>query len=69
MKIGQQYYIDTGAALGHSSKEVHDNLFSQFGNKFFALSIVDINSGVCYGSITSKENRGEIMKLEYSLYT
>jgi len=68
MKIGQQYYIDTGATLGHSSKEVHADLFSQFGNEFFALSMVDITSGVCYGSITSQENRGEIMKLEYSLY-
>lgn len=68
MKIGQQYYIDTGAALGHSSKDITSDLFSHFGNEFFALSMVDITSGVCYGSITSQENRGEIMKLEYSLY-
>lgn len=68
MKIGQQYYIDTGAALGFSSKEINSDLFSQFGHEFFALSMVDLTTGICYGCITSKEQRGQIMKLEDSIY-
>jgi len=68
MKIGQQYYVDTGAALGYSTKEIYADLFSQFGNDFFSLSMTDITLGICYGSITSQTNRGEIMKLEHSLY-
>lgn len=70
MKIGQQYYIDTGAALGHSSKEVNSYLFSQFGHEFFTLSMVDITSGICYGCISSniEGKRYQILKLEKSLY-
>jgi hypothetical protein len=68
MKIGQQYYIDTGAALGHSSREVSNYLFSQFGHEFFTLSMVDMTTGICYGCVTSGENKGKIFKLGQSLY-
>lgn len=68
MRIGQQYYIDTGAALGHSSKEINSNLFSQFGHEFFTLSMVDITTGICYGCISSNQNRNNILKLEKPLY-
>lgn len=68
MKIGQQFYIDTGAALGHAQKDINFNLFSQFGNEFFALSLVDLTTGICYGNVTSGEKKGKIFKLENSLY-
>lgn len=68
MKIGQQYYIDTGAALGYAQKEINSYLFSQFGHEFFTLSLVDVTTGVCYGCITSQEKRHRIVKLEKSLY-
>lgn len=68
MKIGQQYYIDTGAALGYSSKELNSYLFSQFGHEFFTLSMVDLTTGICYGCISSADNRGKILKLDKSLY-
>jgi hypothetical protein len=68
MKIGQQYYIDTGAALGHASKEINSHLFSQFGHEFFALSMIEVTTGVCYGCISSNDKRYEIMRLEKSLY-
>ena len=68
MKIGQQYYIDTGSALGYSSKEVNSNLFSQFGHEFFTLSMVDVTTGFCYGCISSAFGRGKVMRLEKSLY-
>lgn len=68
MKIGQQYYIDTGAALGYSSKEINNHLFTQFGHEFFALSMVDLTSGICYGCISSQNGRGKILKLENSIY-
>lgn len=68
MKIGQQYYIDTGAALGHSSKDINSNLFSQFGHEFFTLSLVDMATGNCYGYVTSGDKKGKIFKLEKSLY-
>lgn len=68
MKIGQQYYIDTGAALGHASKEINSYLFSQFGHEFFILSMVDVTTGICYGCITSPEHRHKIRKLEGSIY-
>jgi Calcineurin-like phosphoesterase len=68
MKIGQQFYIDTGAALGHAQRDINFNLFSQFGNEFFALSLVDLTTGICYGYVTSGEKKGRIFKLENSLY-
>lgn len=68
MKIGQQFYIDTGAALGYSSKEINSPLFSQFGHEFFALSMVDLTTGICYGCVTSSQSRGKIFKLQKSLY-
>lgn len=69
IKIGQQYYIDTGAALGYLNKENNSSiLFNQFGHKFFALSMVDVTTGICYGCITTQENRGNILKLENSIY-
>lgn len=68
IKVGQQMYIDTGAALGYISKEITTPIFSQFGHKYFALSMVDIDSGICYGCITSEKHRGEIMKFSMPLY-
>lgn len=68
MKIGQQYYIDTGCALGYSSKELNSYLFSQFGHEFFTLSMVDLTTGVCYGCVSSQDQRGKILKLDKSLY-
>jgi len=67
MKVGQQYYIDTGAALGYNPQNTA-NLFSQFGHEFFALSMVDMTSGHSYGCITSAERRHEIVRLERSIY-
>lgn len=68
IKVGQQMYIDTGAALGYVSKEITTPIFSQFGHKYFALSMVDMDSGICYGCITSEKHRGEIMKFSMPLY-
>lgn len=69
MKIGQQYYIDTGAALGYSAMEMNSYLFSQFGHEFFALSMVDISTGICYGCLSGLENKKKkIMKFDKSLY-
>lgn len=69
MKIGQQYYVDTGAALGYSAKEENLNFFNHFGHQFFNLSLVDITTGGCYGYATTGENKSKIFKLEKSLYT
>lgn len=72
MKIGQQYYIDTGSALGYSSKEINSYLFTQFGHEFFALSMVDLTTGICYGCISSSNNsnynRGQVLRLEKPIY-
>lgn len=68
MKVGQQFYIDTGAALGYSNKELSSYLFETLGHEFFTLSMVDLGTGLCYGCITSQENRGKILKFENSLY-
>lgn len=68
MKIGQQYYMDTGAALGYSQKQIKSYLFSQYGHEFFMLSMADITTGVCYACITSENRRFEIVRLEKSLY-
>lgn len=68
MKVGQQFYIDTGAALGYSNKELSSYLFETLGHEFFTLSMVDLSTGLCYGCITSQENRGKILKFENSLY-
>lgn len=68
MKVGQQFYIDTGAALGYSNKELSSYLFETLGHEFFTLSMVDLSTGLCYGCVTSPENRGKILKFENSLY-
>lgn len=68
MKVGQQFYIDTGAALGYSNKELSSYLFETLGHEFFTLSMVDLSTGICYGCITSQGNRGKILKFENSLY-
>lgn len=68
MKIGQQIYIDTGAALGYIGKTLTTPIFTQFGHKYFTLTMVDINSGTCYACITSPDRRGEIVKSAYPLY-
>ena len=69
IKIGQQYYIDTGCALGYSSKELNSYLFTQFGHQFFALSMVELTTGDCYGCISTSSNRGEIVTLEKPIYS
>lgn len=69
IKIGQQYYIDTGCALGYASKDLNSYLFTQFGHQYFALSLVDITTGVCYGCISTSSNRGQVLKLEKSIYS
>lgn len=68
MKIGQQYYLDTGCALGYSDKEIGSNLFTLFGHEFFALTMVDVTSGYCFACISTEEKRGQIVKLDKSLY-
>ena len=68
MKAGQQFYIDTGAALGYSNKELSSYLFETLGHEFFTLSMVDLSTGLCYGCVTSQNGRGKILKFENSLY-
>lgn len=68
IKIGQQMYIDTGAALGHVGKAVSTPIFTQFGHKYFTLTMVDVNTGTCYACITSESRRGEIVKSSTPLY-
>lgn len=68
MKIGQQYYIDTGAALGYHDKIRGFDIFTQFGHEFFGLTLVDIATGVAYNCITNESKRGTIVKLQKNLY-
>jgi hypothetical protein len=68
MKIGQQYYLDTGAALGYSNKDTGSSLFEAMGHEFFTLSMVELYTGACYGCITSPKDRGKILKFEKSIY-
>lgn len=68
MKIGLQYYIDTGAALGHTKKDSTLNIFSKFGSEFFSLTLVDMTLGTCYCYVTSGAKKGKIMRLQDSLY-
>jgi len=72
MKIGQQYYIDTGAALGYSSGEINSYLFTQFYHDLFSLSMIDLSTGICYSCISFSNNpnfkKGEILKLERSIF-
>lgn len=69
MKIGQQYYLDTGAALGYSEKTKSYNIFTQFGHEFFGLSMLDAGTGIVYNCITSEKYRGKIVKMEMPLYS
>lgn len=69
IKIGQQYYIDTGCALGYATKELNSYLFTQFGHQYFALSLVDLATGFCYGCISTPNSRGQVVHLEKSIYS
>lgn len=68
IKIGQQYYLDTGAALGYSNKTMNFKLFTKFGHEFFGLTMVEVDTGVVYHCITNEDKRGTILKLEEPLY-
>lgn len=61
IKIGQQYYLDTGASLGYSTPKTRDNFFKSFQKGYFSLSIVDVGDGLCYSCLTSPEVRGKIL--------
>ncbi len=68
IKIGQQYYLDTGAALGYSDKTINFKIFSKFGHEFFGLTMLDIGTGEVYHCITNEERRGKIVKMDGTLY-
>ena len=70
MKIGQQYYLDTGAALGYTEKgnNTHIKIFSNFGHEFFGLSLLDVGSGEIYQTITNENKRGKVIKMKNTLY-
>lgn len=68
IKIGQQYYLDTGAALGYSEKAMNFKIFTKFGHEFFGLSMLDVTTGEVYHCITNEEHRGKIVKLGDSIY-
>lgn len=73
MMIGHQIYCDTGACFGYFKPEKIKSL-SQWGNQFFSLSMIEINSGKAYSCITSdikNENnikKGDILTLNIKLY-
>ena len=58
IKIGQQYYIDTGACFGYQNIE-KVKTFSKWGSKFFSLTIVNIDTGKYYCCITSDLNNND----------
>lgn len=68
IKIGQQFYLDTGAALGYAEKTVSLKVFSNFGHEFFGLSMLDVGTGEVYQCITNEDKRGRIIKMKKSLY-
>lgn len=68
MKIGQQFYLDTGAALGYSDKVTNFKMFTKFGHEFFGLTMVEVDSGNVYHCITNEDKRGTILQLEEPLY-
>lgn len=70
MKIGQQYYLDTGAALGYTDKGNNSNFktFNNFGHEFFGLSIIEVGSAEVYQCITNEAQRGTVKKMKNLLY-
>lgn len=77
MLIGHQMYCDTGAYLGYFNDKI--NLFPQWGNDFFGLSMIDVHTGrvfVCMSSEQSFGNmpeyhdlrRGDILVMNETLY-
>lgn len=55
LKIGQQYYIDTGACFGYVEDRNVKKMFSEWGNRFFGLSMIDVNTGTTYICVSSSE--------------
>lgn len=78
MKMGHQYYLDTGACFGYYDNKKNQKVFSKWGCRFFGLTIIDINSGSAHICVSSeypvklegkKEvKRGDILTLSKPLY-
>ncbi len=73
IKIGQQYYLDTGAALGYFEQVNSFGMFTKFGHEFFGLTMVDVSTGLTYNCITTdnkdpNKKRGTIVRMEHPLY-
>lgn len=80
LRIGQQIYCDTGACFGYIG--VKSKKFAKWGNQFFGLSMIDVNSGIPYICISSEHafiakssnkesiyQRGDILVMEQPLYS
>ena len=82
LKIGQQIYCDTGACFGYIDDERMKKAFSKWGNKFYSLSLIDINMGKVHTCLTSEESlnieqknnitpiykRGDILTMNVNLF-
>ena len=68
MKISQQYYIDTGAALGYNDNMKTLDIFTRFGHEFFGLTMIEVATGLTYNCVTSESKRGEIVVLPKPIY-
>lgn len=69
IKIGQQYYIDTGVSLSYPNNHNNETYtFPQLGSQIYALSLVDITTGVCYGCLSSSSDNGKIVTIKNSIY-
>lgn len=67
--IGNQYYLDTGCFLGELGENKSTSFFEKMGNQFFSLTMLDVFSGQCFASVSSKGGQYKnIMSSNHSLY-
>lgn len=78
--IGHQIYCDTGACFGYNKPRLIEK-FAKWGNRFFYLSMIDVNTGQVYGCVTSEKSeiyteedykynykRGDVLTMNKTIY-
>ena len=55
LRIANQYYLDTGACFGYVQDDKIKKHFSKWGNRFFGLTLLDVNTGIAHICVSSQD--------------
>ena len=55
LRIANQYYLDTGSCFGYVQDDKIKKHFSKWGNRFFGLTLLDVNTGIAHICVSSED--------------